>query len=122
MKESAALLWVALVLLVWAPLVAPLCANACSGHGYCRAGNVCECYDGWDGGAADCSLRTCPKGLAWANKPQSLQLAHSPVECSNAGTCDRNSGLCKCYTGYTGNACQRSKLFDSFIVICEATL
>ena len=34
------------------------CPNSCSGHGHCNYnGGVCECYDGWDGGAADCSFR-----------------------------------------------------------------
>ncbi len=31
------------------------CPNSCSGHGMCTMGNVCNCFDGWTGGAADCS-------------------------------------------------------------------
>jgi len=30
------------------------------------------------------------------------------MECSNKGTCDRSSGLCTCYPGYDGVACQRA--------------
>lgn len=34
------------------------CPNSCSGHGHCNYnGGVCECYEGWNGGAADCSFR-----------------------------------------------------------------
>ena len=35
--------------------------------------------------------------------------AHFTVECSGKGTCDRELGVCKCYDGYTGASCQRSK-------------
>jgi hypothetical protein len=34
--------------------------------------------------------------------------AHYYMECSNKGTCDRSSGLCDCYDGYDGVACQRA--------------
>ena len=33
------------------------CPNFCNGHGSCGQGNVCKCFDGWNGGAADCSFR-----------------------------------------------------------------
>ena len=29
------------------------------------------------------------------------------AECSNAGTCDRLTGFCTCYTGYFGVACEK---------------
>merc|ERR1711871_1114282 len=32
---------------------------------------------------------------------------HFYMECSNQGLCDRSSGLCECFDGYTGRACQR---------------
>jgi len=28
------------------------------------------------------------------------------IECSGRGGCDRGSGMCECYDGYTGNACE----------------
>jgi len=34
--------------------------------------------------------------------------AHFQMECSGKGVCDRALGVCKCYDGYTGGACQRT--------------
>ena len=34
--------------------------------------------------------------------------AHFQMECSGKGTCDRSLGVCNCYDGYTGGACQRT--------------
>ena len=34
--------------------------------------------------------------------------AHYQVECSGKGACNRALGVCKCFDGYTGAACQRS--------------
>lgn len=31
-----------------------------------------------------------------------------PTECSNNGECDYNSGLCSCFTGYYGPACEEA--------------
>ncbi len=50
----------------------------------------------------------CPVGVAWSDKAYAADTAHQLTECSNAGSCDRKSGLCNCYGGFTGNACQRS--------------
>ena len=88
--------------------VEAICANGCSGHGTCGQNNVCTCFSGWNGGAADCSYRTCPSGPAWADKAYATDQAHLPALCSNAGICDYTTGKCDCFPGFTGSACQRS--------------
>lgn len=55
-------------------------------------------------------LGECPTGVAWADKAYGNDVAHQSVECSNAGVCDYTSGKCKCFAGFSGSACQRSKL------------
>lgn len=35
--------------------------------------------------------------------------AHFYSECSGRGLCERGTGLCNCYGGFTGSACQRSE-------------
>jgi len=89
-------------------LVVSRCPNSCSGHGSCGPSNLCTCYPQWDGGAADCSQRICPSGTAWADKAYAADAAHQEAECSNAGICNRQTGNCECFPGFTGNACQRS--------------
>ena len=83
------------------------CPQSCSGHGYCNDGTTCLCFDGWNGGAADCSTRECATGTAWFDKAASLHTAHQAVECSGAGHCDRRTGNCMCFFGYSGRNCQR---------------
>ena len=34
--------------------------------------------------------------------------AHEYMECSNKGVCDRVMGVCECFDGYEGSACQRA--------------
>jgi len=34
--------------------------------------------------------------------------AHYYMECSNKGICDREAGVCECFPGYEGSACQRA--------------
>jgi hypothetical protein len=78
--------------------------------------NKCECFEGWGAAsdityyrAPDCSKRTCPAGKAWADVPAADKTAHRLAECSNRGTCDRSTGQCKCFDGFTGDACNRNK-------------
>jgi hypothetical protein len=40
--------------------------------------------------------------------PAAADEGHHPMECSNRGSCDRKTGLCKCFPGYGGTACQRT--------------
>ncbi|CAK4641068.1 unnamed protein product [Aphanomyces euteiches] len=72
----------------------------CSGHGTCGSSFKCTCAVGWRNG--DCSERTCPFGLSWFSYPSNDNVAHRDLaECSNAGLCDRVTGLCqfKCPRG-----------------------
>ena len=82
---------------------------SCSGHGECTGNPTyrCLCADGWTG--ADCSNRLCPKDVAWFTYPSADDTAHinEQAECSNAGNCDRSTGMCVCDEGYTGAACNR---------------
>ena len=57
------------------------CPNFCSGHGTCNDQNVrCKCSTGFTG--ADCSLRTCPMEIAWADDASETDQAHALAECS----------------------------------------
>jgi hypothetical protein len=97
------------------------CPNACSGHGQCQQSpkDSCACFTrreqeysdnalvaAWTG--ADCSLRTCPLGRAWAASPQANNDHKQRIECSGKGACDRKSGECECYDGFWGEGCRRS--------------
>jgi hypothetical protein len=90
--------------------------NNCNGHGTCNTGtSSCECYEGYGAStditfywSPDCSSRTCPSGRAWADVPLSATVGHSAAECSNRGVCDRATGLCDCFVGFTGPSCNRN--------------
>jgi len=88
------------------------CPNSCSRHGVCRNFGKCSCYtrQGTEDAAwtqHDCSVRTCPKHVSWVDTPDSNTLSHQRVECAGRGTCDRKSGQCQCFPGFTGFACER---------------
>jgi len=82
------------------------CPNDCSGHGRCSQENACICDTNW-ATAPDCSLAVCPSGYSWNGKPLHADTAHQSTECSNAGICNRGTGLCSCYDGFEGLACDR---------------
>lgn len=81
----------------------------CSGHGTCSGSPEyrCTCNAGWIGG--DCKKRSCPMGKAWFDSPTADNEAHSLLECSGKGTCNRDTGKCKCQSSYVGEACEESK-------------
>ena len=100
------------------------CPNACSGKGECDTNDQCGCYlEGKVLNAAgnpnaeddlkaqftgaDCSLMTCPRGISFTTVA-SATFHESSVECSDAGVCDRTTGMCACYEGHEGSACQRT--------------
>lgn len=79
---------------------------SCSGQGVCDLTTYrCSCAKGFAG--ADCSLRTCEKGLSWFSYPSEDNVGHDAIEvCSGAGTCDVTKGECACAVPFTGNACE----------------
>lgn len=87
------------------------CPNMCSGHGSCGPDDICTCYNGFT--YPDCSARLCRQSRAWykAAAKEEEENGHGAhileTECSNAGLCDRKSGHCKCFSGWTGTACER---------------
>jgi len=90
------------------------CPNDCSRHGTCRMYGRCWCYTRADSPDVawtehDCSLRTCPKSAAFVDIATGDSGAHRRVECSARGACDRQSGKCKCFPGYSGRACERQQ-------------
>jgi len=111
------------------PTLSPINNIALSTKGYDEYAQVkdsCTCFShtGFNGATvyqytgADCSLKTCPYGLAWNGAALSVDttgVAKGNVyhtqhkQCSNQGLCNAKSGACECFDGYTGEACQRSK-------------
>jgi len=101
-----------------------VCPNSCSGRGGCDTNDQCDCYlEGKVLNAAgnvgeedvlaaqftgaDCSLMTCPRGISFTTVKSAI-FHESSVECSDAGVCDRATGMCLCYEGHEGSACQRT--------------
>jgi hypothetical protein len=89
------------------------CPGDCSRHGACTECGICQCYlqpgstyAAWTD--HDCSKRTCHRGKVWGSASSADDTAHELQECSMAGTCDRKSGVCACFPGYEGIACQRT--------------
>ena len=97
------------------------CPNNCNSHGRCVFPQTqCECFNGYTG--ADCSLRTCFMGNAWADIAIGIDNAHNLAECSNNGLCNRDTGECNCRPGYEGNACERKTCpnFCTYVGKCQS--
>ena len=82
------------------------CPNDCSGKGKCGEHDLCTCYPGYQG--LDCSERVCLFGRAWGALVDGDNSGHPYTECSGNGECDRKTGECSCYDGFTGDACRYS--------------
>ena len=80
------------------------CPAHCSGHGLCEV-DKCVCSRNWHG--VDCSRRTCPAGPALVDSDGTRVYAYA--ECSGRGTCDYDTGECKCMPQFEGHACTRTK-------------
>ena len=48
-----------------------------------------------------------------------LETAHFPMECSNKGLCDRSTGTCVCYPGYSGSSCQYASCPSTSLGLCS---
>jgi len=101
--------------------VALIVQNGCSGHGSCGNDDICTCYQDWlsadtvqanggrgMGGGGDCSQMKCAYEIAWVDVPSAENKAHALAECAGRGLCDRATGECACFDGYTGKGCRRT--------------
>lgn len=46
------------------------------------------------------------EGIDWVDRDDNT--AHQNIECAGRGLCERKSGKCECFVGYTGEACART--------------
>jgi hypothetical protein len=83
------------------------CNKNCFGKGQCGQFDRCACFHAWNyAQAQDCSQRVCPYGKAWGVTASGD--ARPYRECSDQGGCNRGTGECECFDGYTGHSCQRT--------------
>ncbi len=64
----------------------------------------CLCDPGWRG--PDCSQQECPS-LA---DPLGAYGNEQGRDCSGRGICDYTRGICKCFTGFYGEACNKQTI------------
>jgi len=65
-----------------------------------------ECGNGCTPKITGLDLETRYNKLAYSNYTEVVQADFNSYECGRRGKCDYTSGLCQCFTGYTGCACQ----------------
>jgi len=86
-----------------------VCPNYCTGHGTCSPQDICSCFSGYTG--VDCSLRTCDDAISFVGKLDSALNfgidAHRSAECGRNGICNRETGACQCFPGFSGAGCSR---------------
>merc|ERR1711904_413820 len=96
------------------------CKNDCMGRGECDMGE-CKCEEGYEGDDCSGEIPALPPGVVppgpAAPPPPPRHLGDTvafiannlppvcPEECSQNGKCNED-GTCKCFPGYSGNACQ----------------
>ncbi|KAG3253692.1 hypothetical protein PI124_g1773 [Phytophthora idaei] len=81
--------------------------TACSGHGFCSGPPQFRCFCVAGHTSGDCSVRTCPEGIAWFDTPIGDNRAHSMAVCSGVGVCEVSLGECTCPAPFEGAACER---------------
>lgn len=96
----------------------PAEAGTVSAYGYDTSvvkKDSCTCFSRIEDGSsvysytgADCSLKTCPHGKSFSGAAIGANSHDVQAECSNQGLCDRSTGQCKCFPGYTGKGCRRT--------------
>jgi hypothetical protein len=60
---------------------------------------------------------TCPTSTAsWLRKGNNANTHYTEAECANNGICNRVTGVCKCFKGFTGAACSKSTWIVDFQV------
>lgn len=94
--------------------------NGCSNNGECDyCHSKCKCFDGYgsdrdkkhaiaDDFQRDCSSKTCPLGPARGiSRDEYNGDMHRLIECSSNGRCNRDTGKCLCFHGFSGSACDK---------------
>lgn len=124
--------------LIFALSVNAECPNGCSGAGTCGPKDKCTCFKNRQGndcseytcpfayahadspkgdlnmdGAVNINniltdSQVYPMGTRELFPDAVVDEGHFYAECANKGICDRSSGDCECFDGYTGSACQRT--------------